>query len=418
MKKLWKFLGSMQLAMILMALLILACATGSFLTQGLSYAEYAALYSERTAGLIVGLGLDDVFHARWFLALSVLLCGNLLLCNLGRMLRLLRQTKDAANPALRGQPSVTLEGIADPEAVFARLRMPKPLETVDEEGRTLRFSVKNRIGLWGAWVCHLGVVLLIAGFTLGQITMEQYTVYGVPGELRQIGETGYVVKLRDFRVIRAEDGFITQYETDLTVYDLQDESAVLSEEATVGVNSPGSCFGWKLYQNSTGDAAKLTVAKDGELCQEAWLCVGEEQQLLNTPFRLQLQAVLREDAAGAESEPGYAYLVYFGDELYTMNIQDEGGSIPDFAPYEVRLSEARSYTLIQIKRDRFIPLAFLGGLVTLLGMLLAFCFQTQKLWALRQPDGSWTLCGQSRKGGVLFADRVRQLAARERQGVS
>lgn len=418
MKKLWKFLGSMQLAMLLMAVLALACIAGSVIAQGLSYEQYSELYSPRTAGLILALRLDDVFHARWFLALTVCLCGNLLLCNLSRLPRLLRRTRDAADPALRGQPTVTVEGVAAPEAVFERLRMPKPVETEDDAGRVLRFSVRSRIGLWGAWVCHLGVVLLIVGFALGQITMEQHTVYGVPGQLLQIGETDYAVKLRDFRVTREADGFISQYETELTVYDLRDENEIRSEDAVVSVNGPASCFGYKFYQNSTGDAAKLTIRRDGALVRESWICVGEAEQMLDTPLYLQLQAVLPEHGTDAEGRalPGYAYLIYVGDELYTMNIQGEGETIPDFTPYEVRFSDAQSYTLLQVKRDRFAPLAFAGGMITLLGMLLAFYFQTQKLWAIRQEDGSWTLYGQNRKGGVLFADRVRAAAEEGRQG--
>ena len=409
MKKLFKFLGSMQLAILLLALLAAACIAGSVIAQGLSYEAYSELYSPRTAGLIVALRLDDVFHAWWFLLLTVCLCGNLLLCNLSRLPKLLKRARDAADPALRGQPTVTAEGVADPDAVFARLRMPKPAESTDEAGRALRFSVRSRIGLWGAWICHLGVVLLVIGFAMGQITMEQHTVYGVPGQLLRIDDTDYAVKLRDFRVTREADGFVTQYETDLTVYDMRDEDSILSEDATVGVNSPGSCFGFKLYQNSTGDAAKLTIRRDGALVRESWLCVGDAEQMLDTPLFLQLRAVLPEhgtDAAG-KALPGYAYLIYVGDELYTMNIQGEGETIPDFTPYEVSFSEAQSYTLLQIKRDRFAPLAFVGAMIALLGMLLAFYFQTQKLWAVRQEDGSWTVYGQNRKGGVLFADKVR-----------
>lgn len=415
MKKLWKFLGSMQFAILLLALLAVACAGGSFLPQKLSYAAYAELYSERAAGLILGLGLDDVFHAGWFLALTVCLCANLLLCNLSRLPRLLKQTRDAAQPALRGQPAVSVEALADPEPVFARLHMPKPVQTSDEAGRPLRFSVRNRAGLWGAWVCHLGVVLLIIGFALGQITMEQYTVYGVPGQSLPIGDTGYSVELRDFRVTREADGFITQYETDLTVRDLR---GAQQEEATAGVNSPASCFGYKFYQNSTGDAAKLSVQRDGKPVQESWLCVGDAEQMLDTPLYLQLQAILPEHGTDAEGRalPGYAYLIYVGDELYTMNIQGEGESIPDFTPYEVRFSEPQSYTLLQVKRDRFAPLAFVGGLITLLGMLLAFYFQTQKLWAIQGEDGRWTLYGQNRKGGVLFAERLRAAAQSGKEG--
>ena len=411
MKKLWKFLSSMQFAIILLVILAAACAGGSFISQGLSFDQYAALYSERAAGLILGLGLDDVFHAWWFLLLTAFLCGNLLLCNLIRLPQLIQRTKAAADPAKAGAPAVSVEGVADPEALFSKLRMPKAIETTDAEGRPLRFSVQNRIGLWGAWVCHLGILLLILGFALGQMTKEEYTVYGVPGEIKQIGDTQYFLKIQDFRVDRSADGFAEQYTASLSVIDNSDENDPLAEDTSASVNHPGSAFGFKLYQNSMGDAAKLTVRRDGETLQEGWLCVGEEQQMLGTPLWLQLEAILWDEAEGERFNPSYAYLIYVGDELYTMNVQAEGGSIPDFSPYEVRFSEARSYTLIQVKRDRFTPLALAGGLLTLLGLFLAFYLQTRKVWAIQTEDGAWTLHASSPKGGALFADRVKEAAS-------
>ena len=407
MKKVWKFLGSMQFAILLLVVLILACAGGSFITQGLSYERYAELYSERTAGLILGLGLDDVFHAWWFLLITAFLCCNLLLCNLIRLPQLIRRTRLAADPARLGTPCVELEGIRDPAPLFARLRMPKPKESADPEGRPLLVSVRNRAGLWGAWVCHLGILLLILGFALGQATKEEYTVYGVPGQTKQVGDSPYALQIRDFRVEREADGAVAQYTADLTVLDLSDPADPLAVDTSASVNHPGSAFGFKLYQNSMGDAASLTVRRDGETVQEEILCVGEHATLLDTPLALLLGSVIREGDA-----VGYGYQIYVGEELYDRNVQWEGESIQDFQPYQVSFSQARSYTLIQMKRDRFTPLALLGGLITLLGLFLAFYLQTCKLWAVREADGSWTLRGSSPKGGTLFAERLRE-AARE-----
>ena len=412
MRKILKFLSSMQFAIILLVILAAACAGGSFIPQGLSLEQYAAQYSERGAGLILGLGLDDVFHAWWFLLLTAFLCGNLLLCNLIRLPQLVRRTKAAADPAKPGPASVTVEGVRDPELLFAKLRMPKPLETRDAEGRPLRFSVGNRIGLWGAWVCHLGILLLILGFTLGQMTKEEYTVYGVPGTLKRVGESNWAVRINDFRVDRQEDGFAEQYTTDLTMLDLSKGENAPAIDAQASVNHPGSAFGFKIYQNSTGDAAKLTIRKEGETVQESSLCVGDALQIMDTPLYLQLQSVLPDYETGADGQslPGYAYLIYVGDTFYTMNVQGEGERIPDFTPYEVSFSEPQSYTLLQIKRDRFTPLAFAGGIITLLGLLLAFYLQTRKLWAVREPDGAWTVYASSPKGGALFAERVKEAA--------
>ncbi len=418
MKKLWKFLGSMRFAILLLAVLILACAGGSFITQGLSFEEYAQRYSQRGAALILALGLEDVFHSWWFITIAAFLCGNLLLCNLIRLPQLLRRTAEAADPAKAGSPDLTLEGVEDPEELLRRLHMPKARQSLDPQGRPLRFSVQNRAGLWGAWVCHLGILLLILGFGLGQMTKEEYSVYGVPGQTKQIGETDYALSIRDFRVDRREDGSVEQYQAELTVCDLSDPEDVLAQDVSASVNHPGTAFGFKLYQNSTGDAARLTVYKDGELLQEQVLCVGERAYLLGTTASVLLRAYLPDfdETAQAGARAGYAYLVYnydpdTGEERFvTMDVQAEGGDIPVFTPYEVRFSEPRSYTLIQIKRDRFTPVAFLGGLVTLLGLFLAFYLQTRKLWAVREQEGSWTVYAKSPKAGALFADRVRQAA--------
>ncbi len=412
MKKVWKFLGSMRFALILLVILAAACAGGSFIPQGLSYEQYAELWSPRTAGLILALRLDDVFHAWWFLLLTAFLCGNLLLCNLTRLPQLLARTRAAADPTKTGKADLCLEGIEDPDALFAALRMPRPVERRDAEGRTLRFSVQNRIGLWGAWVCHLGILLLILGFALGQMTKEEYSVYGIPGETKQLGQTDYWVSIHDFQVERGADGSVEQYTAAVTMLDASGEGEALAEDTVASVNHPGSAFGFKLFQNATGDAARYSVRRDGETVQEGVLCVGENAQLLETPLQLGLTAVLWGEAAGERSVQGYAYMIYVNNELYTMNVQAPGESIPDFTPYEVSFSDGQSYTLLQVKRDRFTPLALAGGLITLLGLLLAFYLQTRKLWAVQNEDGSWTVCGSSPKGGALFAERVREAAGR------
>ena len=410
MKKLWKFLGSMRFAILLLVILSAACAGGSFIPQGLDFQAYAARYSERTAGLILALGLEDVFHCWWFLLLTAFLCGNLLLCNLVRLPQLIRRWKNAADPAHFGAPAVKTGGIRDPEAFFAALRMPKPARAADAAGRPLLYSVQNRVGLWGAWVCHLGILLLILGFVLGQVTKEEYTVYGVPGQTLPIGETGYELQIRDFRTDRREDGFVEQYEADIAVRPRSDPAQARQQQ--ISVNHPGSAFGFKFYQNSTGDAARLTVCKDGETVQENIVCVGDGVRMLQTPLYLILRSYVPDfmQAPDGGSLAGYAYQIYIDDQFYTMDVQLEGETVPHFTPYEVRFSDPQSYTLIQVKRDRFTLLVLAGGLVTLLGLLLAFYLQMKKVWAVREPDGAWTVCGVCPKGGALFAEQFRRAA--------
>ncbi|MBO4411297.1 MAG: cytochrome c biogenesis protein ResB, partial [Lachnospiraceae bacterium] len=81
----------MKFAIILLVILLAACAGGSFITQNQTYEWYREAYSERTAAVIMALRLDDVFHSWWFLTLAIILCGNLILCNLKNFPGLLRR---------------------------------------------------------------------------------------------------------------------------------------------------------------------------------------------------------------------------------------------------------------------------------------------------------------------------------------
>jgi hypothetical protein len=61
-----------------------------------------------------------------------------------------------------------------------------------------------------------------------------------------------------------------------------------------------------------------------------------------------------------------------------------------------------------VKKDRYTFLVLIGGLVTLIGLILAFYLQPACLWAVRQEDGSWRIGGRCQKGGVLFRERMRE----------
>ena len=119
---------------------------------------YEAYYGKTAAQLISALQLDQVFTCWWFIVLVSVLCINLLLCSI-----------------LRFKP------------VYMRSRKYD--------------SIRYRISVWGPWLCHVGMLLLIVGFALGQIySMEAY-VYGVPGETKELEGTEYSIRIDDFQIL-------------------------------------------------------------------------------------------------------------------------------------------------------------------------------------------------------------------------
>ena len=367
MKKVGKFLSSMPFAIILLVLLAAACALCSTVSQGLTYEQYAAQYGERTAGLIMALRLDDAFRSWWFIGLSVILCVNLLCCNLIRLPALLKRTKAFADPdsTAAGSASAEASGAGDPRRLFTALRMTAPKE--EKNGRL--FAAGNRAGFWGAWVCHLGILLLILGFALGQTTMKQYTVYALPGQTKEMGDSGLTVSVDDFQVTRTETGSAQQYSAALTV---TDPAAGTRESGTASVNAPAVLYGYKFFQNSIGWGADVRVLENGEELQTEALCAGEFFPVKDKPE-----------------------LVIYFQAFYPDYVQSEG-SMPLSASEEIRNPAA-------VKRDSFTWLVLLGGLITLVGLVLAFWLQPRTVWAEREGNG-WHVYGRCRKGGALFRE--------------
>ena len=120
-------------------------------------------------------------------------------------------------------------------------------------------------------------------------------------------------------------------------------------------------------------------------------------------------------ASGKLLNPAYLYSLYYGDELIGMNALLSGEAIT-VDDYEIRFSNPQNYTVIQIKRDRFTPLALLGGLITMIGLILAFYLPPKRLLAIPDPSG-YSLIGQSLKGGLLFSDQL-SAAVKEVSGQS
>ncbi|MBQ9347011.1 MAG: cytochrome c biogenesis protein ResB [Oscillibacter sp.] len=447
-KKIWKFLSSMRFAVFLLVLLAAACALASLVSQGQTAAWYQDQYGPRTAGLILPLHLDDAFHSFWFVLISGFLCLNLLLCNVVHFPGATRK-----EPPRRMPPAsaVTAEakGIPDLEAFLAELHMGQPVrltegarngagtvegadrdkdedtggDTSGDRGGTAELEIlyaeKNRAGRWGPWLCHLGILLLVTGFSLGQAMGEEYTVYGVPGQARPAGDTGLTVTIDDFQVETADSGSIRQYTTDLTVT----AADGASESASTGVNAPARLFGYSFYQNSTGWAAQMDILKDGEPLSSDILCVGEYRTVPDKPeliiyfnaFYPDYELIPGSGPTTRSQEvnnPAYLYMVYYMGEFLGMNVLlgDEPLTIDE---YTVTFSEPQHYSLVQVNRDPFAPLVFLGGLIVTAGLFLAFYVQSAEVWAVREEDG-WRARGLSQKGGALFREQF--LRAAERAG--
>lgn len=333
-KKIWRILGSMPFAVTVLGLLAAACALASLVPQGESMEWYAEKYGERTAGLILALGADDAYHSVWFVALSGFLCLSLAVCNLSRVRKLIRATRER------------------PE---------------------------DWAGLWGAWTCHLGILLLIIGFALGQMTRVEYSLYGLPGQTKDLGDTGIRVTVEDFTIDWREDGSAGQYTAKLAATDSQGRT----ERGEASVNHPAELFGYEFFQNSAGWAAEMTVKKGEEILQQETLCVQEYAPLKEDPDIVVMLYGFYPNYDGTTGNaspmastrpdhPGYVYMVFYRGEIRGMNVLASGEEITIDEEYTVTFDNPTNYTALVIKRERFAWIALAGAALTLAGLVMAF----------------------------------------------
>ena len=420
-KKILHFFFSMKFAVGLLIILALACALGSVVPQGNSPTWYAQNYSSQVSGAILLFGLDDLFHCWWFVVLAIILCLDLLGCNLIHMPKLLTRMKEGFTPekAQKAFGREALGTVSDPKALLEKLGFHKPQEGVlplPEGEASALYGVKNKIGIWGPWLCHFGMLLVIIGFGLGQMFKSETSVYGVPGQTKAVNED-FNLTIDDFYTSLREDGSVEQYTAALTV---EKVSTGEKKSGEASVNHPLNLFGMKFYQNSTGWAATMEVKDaDGKVIQTNALCAGEYAPVVGLPDLIVMLSAIYPDyvfdeengrpttASGELNNPAYLYQLYHQGEVIGMNILT-GEDFITIGDTEIRFVDPAPYTLIQVKRDPFTGLAALGGLLTLLALILSFYMRTAQILAVKNPERRWDIFAYSKKGGAEYLESVKK----------
>ena len=241
--------------------------------------------------------------------------------------------------------------------------------------RNFRRAEVRKVGAFGTWLCHLGMLLVILGFTAGQFLSEEHSVYGIAGSLQPIADTGYFLRIDDFEVRMRDDFTVDQYVAKLTMLDAG--GAQKSGEASV--NHPMEAFGWELYQDSTGWANTIDIYKDSTFQRSDIVCAGEytypdDRPELQLYFNKFYPDLVRTDDGQLATEtplptnPHSLFTIYYKGDIMGMDVtaMDTGIHVNE---YTFVMRDPQPYTLIVIKKD---PTALLVGIAA--GLMLAGIF--------------------------------------------
>ncbi len=264
---------SLRFTIILLLSIALLSVVGTLLPQGQLPPEYVARISPERLTVYTRLGLFDMYHSWWFIALLFLFSMNLVCCSIKRLPhvigyirfpKLIRKDESSSANALES----TIEHNQDLEhasaVIFELLKQSFPFtaRTV-QDGKVHLFAQKNSWSRLGVYVVHFSILLIFAGAIVG--ALFGFNGYMLLAEGEQSGtveldnrqrELGFSMRCDSFTVEHYTNGAPRAYRSVLTV--LENGKAVDGYAGVkVVVNQPLEYRGIRFYQATYGSAGRF-----------------------------------------------------------------------------------------------------------------------------------------------------------------
>lgn len=408
------FFSSLKLTIFLLILLALVSIIGTVIPQNMMQADYLKVYKESTYATLKAVGFLDMYHSWWFVLILILLAVNLIVCSLKHFPRTWRFFSHPTKLLDKGLEqassliwrSAWRETLKDPSALFPRLESLwsgswQVTEQAGENGTELHYvAEKGRWSRLGVYFVHLSILIIFAGGIAGSLfgvkgfvnipEGERVSSFFTYGEQQTAIELGYSVACRDFELELYDTGRPKEYSSDLAIF----EGGKLVKEKRIEVNHPLSHKGFTFYQSSYGAyggtvGLELNFRKTG----------------LILPLKLELGRPLR-----LPEKWGWIEAVKFEDNYMRMGpavlvLRDPGNGIK---PYQFRVFlrfpkfgeqnsktdefcvfkniEQRYYTGLQVNKDPGVWVVWVGCIMMILGLYIAFFISHRRLWLRLAPD--------------------------------
>lgn len=388
MKKIWQVFYSMQCGIVILGYLVIVSMIATFLPGG-----------------------ESLFRSWVFVIPACGLGINLFLCSVKRFPELLARMKQKfslpEDPELLLAKRVGTESfVALPLSVRGNVHTPEmvfgQLQVRLREKRAMNQTVwsygfRYRFGIWGSWICHLGMLLLLIGVVLGQFLIQSTYVYGVPGQTKEINGTGMTVAIDAFVEELRTDGTVEQYQSIVTILNHKTGERICDQ---IRVNEPLHAFGMDFLQSGSGRAVTMDVYQGLTKVASGLLCEGEIIGMAEGGLQLKLEEQEAENGDAVQCS------FYYNGELFeTRTVKIDEPTVQD--SYQFVFTDPQKYTLLQIVSDPTEGFVLFGALLVLTGAWIAFSFRPQEIWVKEEAGRITVYAGCFRDGG-RFAYQVRE----------
>jgi cytochrome c biogenesis protein len=397
---LWSFFSSIKLTLGLLFLMVVLFIVATIIPSRHVVPELA--------------WLGDVYHSRIFYALMGLFSLNLIICSINRLPLAVRQYRASYFPP----PSGIFERLPQNRTIWTGKKIEDIERTVasslssvitkvakmDAENGRLFYREKGCFSLFGVYIVHLGVLIIIAAYVIGSIFGFQADINLAEGEESDIvylskgkgmHPLGFSVRCDKFAVEFYDTGEPKMYRSDLSF--IRDGQVVYQK--SVLVNHPVSFDGIRFYQSSyglsEGGKAVLFFTRDG--VESPILRVGEGetfdlsgQQATATVLRLEEDMMHMGPAVKLQIETKKESIQFWVFQYIKEIAEVNPGlfsAVPLFNPglfkpfsFHLQGIKKQYYTGLHVVHDPGVPFVLAGGIMLLAGIIVIFFIAYQRVW--------------------------------------
>lgn len=428
--RLWRFLGSTRVAVILLVAVMFGALVGTLFPQltpdtasnPATLARWLTTAQEKYGfrfGLYQALGLFDVYHSPWFLALIGGLILNTIVCTIDRLRVLWRAV--TARPRIEqaeifyekmpNRVSLTVASVEQGEKALRQVlgRRHYHVEVGRRAEVTYLFAERNRLARLATLVTHTSLVLLVLGFLWsGWGGWRERAVPLGPGQVYDVGHgQSFAVRSDGLEIERYPSGQPSDYRAHLVV--LEKGTEVMRK--TVRVNDPLTYRSISFYLYSYGPAGQVRAtdaggrpvplqAESGQGVTSGEVTLnfsgeGDGQEVVVPSLDLTMRLVFYyqgpslfvQATRSGETKPFGAGSVRDGDSLKIGDVT-----------FEFALDR---YIVLQVVHDSGFKLVILAGFLVMGGLIFSFYFPHKRLWARVTADKLW-LAGRAERDAVGF----------------
>ena len=404
----WEFFASVKLALFCFFTLAFASIVGTIIPQNQPPVTYIQNYGERTAEVFRLLNIPDMYNSWWFTSLLALFSINLIVCSIDRLPTVWKlvtmdnlATKvgrlEKMTPRLRFASPKPVQEVAAEVGQTLKEAGWKPGQRELEEGGTLLFAQKTPWVRFGVYIVHLSILVIFAGAIIGTLFGENGSIMVRERSVfsnyfdRHTSEKvplGFEIRVDDFSLTYYETGSPKEFRSDLTVFEGGRE--VLQK--SIVVNDPLDYKGYTFYQASYqgSDQYWVTIQNQNTGARETFLAQpGAEIKWQQAGVTFGIINLLQPDQWGR-----YRLKIWFSDGKGEPSVfWLDGESVVSVERTDVSYafkSEQVFATGLQVAKDPGVWPVYIGCMLMLFGLVVAFFLSHKRLWVYIYEDGSKT----------------------------